>query len=117
MAKLNGSDLDHNHQQSSHQLSILISGSRDRTIKFWDVFSGSCLFTLYGHDNWVRGLRLHPNGKILGKKEINDENINTVILVSVGDDKTMRIWSVEHRRCNKVMQAHPQFVTSLGKSV
>jgi len=82
----------------NQQSSILISGSRDRTIKIWEVFSGACLYTLFGHDNWVRGLRLHPNSKIL---------------VSVSDDKTIRVWSLEHRRCNKVLQAHPQFVTSI----
>lgn len=77
---------------------ILVSAARDRSIKFWDVFSGSCIFTLIGHDNWVRGIRLHPSGKYL---------------LSVSDDKTLRIWSIEHRRCVKVLNAHEQFVTSI----
>jgi platelet-activating factor acetylhydrolase IB subunit alpha len=78
---------------------VLISASRDRSIKFWDVFSGTCLFSLIGHDNWVRDIRLHPNGKYL---------------VSVSDDKTLRIWSIEHRRCTKMLSAHEQFITSIG---
>ena len=34
---------------------FLASGSRDKSIRVWDVSSGQCLFTLVGHDNWVRG--------------------------------------------------------------
>ena len=34
---------------------FLASGSRDKSIRVWDVSSGACLFTLVGHDNWVRG--------------------------------------------------------------
>jgi platelet-activating factor acetylhydrolase IB subunit alpha len=79
---------------------LLISASRDRSIKFWDVFAGTCLFSLIGHDNWVCGIKLHPNGKFL---------------VSVSDDKTLRVWSIEHRRCIKtIQQAHEQFITSVG---
>ncbi|KAI1729117.1 WD domain, g-beta repeat domain-containing protein [Ditylenchus destructor] len=78
--------------------SVLISASRDRSIRFWDVLNCTCLFVLLGHDNWVRSVRVHPGGKYL---------------ISVGDDKTMRIWSMEHKRCIKVLQAHNQFVTSI----
>lgn len=77
---------------------LLISASRDRSIRFWDVFSASCLFTLNGHDNWVRGIRLHSSGGYL---------------ISVSDDKTLKIWSIEHRRCAKTIQAHEQFITAV----
>ncbi|VDD94700.1 unnamed protein product [Enterobius vermicularis] len=77
---------------------VLVSGSRDKTVKFFDVTAGVCLFTLLGHDNWVRGLRFHPGGKYL---------------VSVSDDKTMRIWAVAQKRCSKTIDAHKHFVTSL----
>lgn len=97
-AKVNGNDMEQQKNNSPQQPIVLISGSRDRTIRVWDVSAATCLFTLYGHDNWVRGIRLHPNGKLL---------------VSVSDDKTMRIWSLEHRRYTKVLQAHPQFVTCI----
>ena len=77
---------------------VLVSGSRDKTIKFFDVNAGVCLFTLIGHDNWVRGLRFHPGGKYL---------------ISVSDDKTMRTWTVAQKRCSKTIDAHKHFVTSL----
>ena len=30
----------------------------------WDVSTGMCLFTLIGHDNWIRGISWHPGGKV-----------------------------------------------------
>jgi len=76
----------------------LISGSRDKTIKMWDVSIGVCLFTLVGHDNWVRGLVFHPGGKFI---------------LSASDDKTLRVWDIANRRNNKTLEAHQHFVTSL----
>lgn len=38
----------------------LASGSRDKTIKIWEVKNSRCVFTLIGHDNWVTDLCFHP---------------------------------------------------------
>lgn len=77
---------------------FLISGSRDKTIKVWDVGVHTCLFTLVGHDNWVRGLLFHPQGKYI---------------ISVSDDKTLRTWDISNKRNMKTLDAHLHFVTSL----
>lgn len=77
---------------------FLASGSRDKTIKFWDVSTGLCLFTMIGHDNWVRGLVFHMGGKYL---------------LSASDDKTLRIWDIANKRNHKTLQAHSHFCTSL----
>lgn len=77
---------------------FLISGSRDKTIKVWDVGLGTCLFTLIGHDNWVRGVCWHPGGKYI---------------ISVSDDKTLRVWDIVNKRCYKTLEAHSHFCTSL----
>ena len=53
-----------------------------------------------GHDNWVRGMLVHPGGKFI---------------VSCADDKTLRIWDYKNKRCMKTLYAHEHFVTSLGK--
>lgn len=77
---------------------FLASGSRDKTIKVWDVSTGICLFTLVGHDNWIRGISWHPGGKYL---------------LSASDDKSLRIWDISHRRCSKRLDAHLHFCTSV----
>ena len=96
---------------------FLASGSRDKSIRVWDVSSGQCLFSLVGHDNWVRGELLsisrcphtnlatagitwHPGGKYL---------------LSASDDKTLRVWDIAHRRCHKRLDAHNHFTTSIGQ--
>lgn len=77
---------------------FLASGSRDKTIKLWDVSTGLAVFTLVGHDNWVRGVKFHPGGKYL---------------LSCSDDKTLRVWELAHQRCCKTLEAHAHFCTSL----
>ena len=60
---------------------------------------GVCLFTLSGHDNWVRSLLVHPGGKFL---------------LSAADDKTLRVWDIANKRCTKTLNAHSHFLTCLG---
>lgn len=69
-------------------------------LKIWDVGSGQCLFTLSGHDNWVRGIVFHPGGKYM---------------ISASDDKTIRVWDLRNKRCMKTLYAHQHFCTSVGK--
>lgn len=90
--------LGNDGKKAQHAGPFLVSGSRDKTIKFWDVSIGLCLFTLIGHDNWVRGLVFHPSGKYL---------------LSASDDKTVRVWDIKNRRNNKTLEAHQHFVTSV----
>ena len=59
------------------------------------------ILTQTGHDNWVRGLTFHPGG---GK-----------VIISVSDDKTLRVWDYKNHRCQKTLDAHTHFVTSLGE--
>jgi len=87
-----------NTQQQRTSGPFLASGSRDKTIKIWDTTTMQLLFTLPGHNNWVRGLIFHPGGKFL---------------LSVSDDKTLRVWELRTRRNNKTLDAHTHFVTSI----
>ncbi|UYV66932.1 PAFAH1B1 [Cordylochernes scorpioides] len=47
-----------------------------------------------GHDNWVRGVKFHPGGKYI---------------VSAADDKTLRVWDIQNKRCHKTLEAHTHF--------
>jgi len=78
----------------------LISAGRDKTIKIWDVYANTCVHSLIGHDNWVRSIILHPNGKYL---------------ISSSDDKSIRIWELKNGRCvRKMLDVHDRLVYSLA---
>lgn len=85
-------------QQQRTSGPYLCSGSRDKSIKIWDITTMQCLFNLIGHNNWVRGLIFHPGGKFL---------------LSVSDDKTLRVWELRTKRNSKTLDAHTHFVTSV----
>ena len=78
----------------------LASGSRDKTIKIWEVKNARCVITLVGHDNWVTDLCFHPGGRFL---------------ISVSDDKSLRCWDLTSGRCSKkLLNIHNHFVTSVA---
>lgn len=65
----------------------------------WSTLKGECIFTLEGHDNWIRGLAIHSNGKFL---------------YSCGDDRSIRIWSLENGKvAKKYSDAHSHFISSI----
>jgi len=43
----------------------LASGSEDKTLRLWDVSTGTALQTLSGHTDWVNGVAFSPAGKTL----------------------------------------------------
>lgn len=84
--------------KSSTGPQVVVSGSRDRSIKVWSISAASCLFSLSGHDNWVRGLAFQPNGKYL---------------ISVSEDKSIRTWDLSKRTSLRTISAaHKHFITS-----
>jgi len=57
---------------------LLMSGSRDNTIKYWKISSGECIKTLEAH-----------NGPIWSIELLSDET-----LVSISEDRTIKFWQV-----------------------
>jgi WD40 repeat protein len=58
----------------------LITGSCDRTIKRWDLTTGACLGTYYGHTNWVWSIVYSQDGRSI---------------ISASEDGTMKIWDLD----------------------
>lgn len=87
------------------QARFLCSGSRDRTIRVYDLEEVKCIMVLKGHDNWVRSLQWHPAGKYL---------------VTCADDKSIRVWDLARRRektGKRIEKAHKMFVQALHYSL
>lgn len=84
----------------SHPFSYLASGSRDKTVRLWDVLKGSCLGVFTFHTNWVRGVAFHSSGKYI---------------ISCADDRSIRVVDIKQARCVRSLEeAHSHFVTCLA---
>lgn len=58
---------------------LLVSASRDMTLRIWDISTGYCVKTLRGHIEWVRDVCPSIDGHYL---------------LSCGKDQTARLWDI-----------------------
>ncbi|KAE9987488.1 hypothetical protein EG327_003811 [Venturia inaequalis] len=56
---------------------LLVSASRDKTLRIWDVTTGYCVKTIKGHADWVRDVTPSFDGRWL---------------LSAGGDQSARLW-------------------------
>ena len=66
-----------------------ISGSRDTTLRIWDIRTGMCRNVLVGHQSSVRCLEIKGD-----------------IVVSGSYDTFARVWSISEGRCLQTLQGH-----------
>jgi F-box/WD-40 domain protein MET30 len=78
---------------------IIISGSLDNTIKLWDMITGKCIRTLFGHVEGVWSLAY-----------------DTLRIVSGSHDKTIRVWDLGSGKCMYALEGHGGPVTGVGLS-
>lgn len=69
--------------------STAISGSRDTTLRIWDIKTGLCKNVLVGHQASVRCLEIKGD-----------------IVVSGSYDTTARVWSISEGRCLRTLSGH-----------
>ena len=61
-------------------LGTLLSGAYDGEVRIWNLSSRTCTRNIVCHDGWVRGCEYTPDGSRF---------------ITVGDDKTIKIWVSE----------------------
>ncbi|MGO9985657.1 MAG: hypothetical protein ACLPIX_15800 [Rhodomicrobium sp.] len=78
-----------------------LSGSRDRTLKLWDVETGRLLKTFEGHSDEVLSVAFRPDG---------------ARALSGSKDKTVKLWDVRTGQLLKTLEGHSDAVASLAVS-
>ncbi|MFN8489554.1 MAG: protein kinase [Caldilineaceae bacterium] len=80
---------------------LALSGSRDRTLRLWDLESGKCLRVMKGHAAGVTSVCLSADARLA---------------LSGSADATLRLWDLASGQCLRVMEGHIQLVTSVNLS-
>jgi WD40 repeat protein len=76
-----------------------VSGSRDKTLRIWDLRSGKTLRALEGHVAQVLDVVLTSDGKRA---------------VSAGYDNTLRIWDLERGEVLRTLEGHADVITNVA---
>jgi WD40 repeat protein len=120
---------------------ILASGSKDCTIKLWEVSTEREISTLKGHRKYINSVAFSPDGKILASgskdktiklwdvrtgREIttlweHSYGVSSVAfspdgktLASSGGDKTIKLWDVRTGQKISTLNGHLSFVSSVA---
>ncbi|KAG5645834.1 hypothetical protein DXG03_005175 [Asterophora parasitica] len=76
---------------------VLISGSLDNTIRLWDIETGKCVRTFFGH---IEGVWAVASDKLR--------------LVSGSHDRTIKVWSRDEGKCTATLVGHQAAVSCLA---
>ena len=77
----------------------MLTGALDSTVRLWNVSSGKCLRTFFGHVEGVWTLAA-----------------DTLRVVSGAEDRTVKVWDTRSGRCERTFTGHAGPVTCIGLS-
>ena len=122
---------------------ILASGSKDCTVKLWEVSTGREIICLRGHSKYINSVAFSPDGKILasGSKDKTTKLWNVITgreimtlsehlygvssvafspdgktLATGGGDSTIKLWDVHTGQEISTLEGHSAFITSVAFS-
>ncbi|MCJ1438419.1 hypothetical protein MMC27_007807 [Xylographa pallens] len=77
----------------------MLTGALDSTVRLWNVSTGKCLRTFFGHVEGVWALAA-----------------DTLRVVSGAEDRTVKVWDTRSGRCERTFTGHAGPVTCIGLS-
>ena len=78
---------------------MLVSASRDKTVRVWDASTGGEICVFRNHCNWVRSVKVHRNPNFI---------------VSVGDDRSLMVFDLKNKRCvREIKDAGTHFLQAM----
>ncbi|KAG6861733.1 hypothetical protein C0995_012737 [Termitomyces sp. Mi166 len=81
----------------SRKKPVLVSGSLDNTIRLWDIETGKCTRTFFGHIEGVWAVAC-----------------DKMRLVSGSHDRTIKVWSCDEGKCTATLVGHKAAVSCLA---
>jgi WD40 repeat protein len=80
---------------------LVVSASKDSTVRVWEVATGTCRSTLEGHSDYVTAVAFSPDGKLVA---------------SASWDNTVRVWEVIKGTCRSTLEGHSDYVNAVAFS-
>ena len=74
---------------------LLVSASRDQTLRIWDATTGYCVKTMRGHVDWIRDVAASFDGRWL---------------LSAGNDQTARVWDANTGEMRSALVGHEHVI-------
>ena len=75
---------------------LLVSGSKDRTVSLYDIQTGGIIRTFYGHTGGIRSVSISPD---------------CTMIASGSTDTTIRLWDTWTGVCRCVIDGHEEAIT------
>jgi WD40 repeat protein len=97
---------------SGKLITLIVSGSRDKSVRVWDYEQGIALFVLGGHIGAVFGVSIAVSVRSSIKV-----SANTPIVMSGSEDGSVILWSLETGKAVKEMKGHVNSIKGLASAL